>query len=381
MTTSGSSTVAFSAKACAISRRQCAESAYLARTRASMRASSIRKVGWEDRPSAARSTPGPWGPRASWHDASTCPGPRSSSMSGVAAAPYTLAFTKQNPGLQAGNDPRFSQKLRRDGPAIRRRCRNEWPCRRQIQGNAITTDWPGAQDDILMSYVWSAVGGDDILTLATPRAYDALRPGGLVLVHDFMVDDRHEGPALYSTCLHGICSRRSPTIRRPNAATLLASSRTPTCATRGFVVEPAGNGLRRDHTVDPSASPLDGRCPGAEAFFRPWPAPDRDRPGCRRCARCRSTAEHSPASRQSWPALRQRAASASSRPGWMKWAAGVADGTARRDGYLQRVDELPPRVLSTLEFETEQAAVAAREVRVGPLPGLPWSSPKDGSPW
>ena len=63
-----------------------------------------------------------------------------------------------------------------------------------VQGNAITTDWPRGQDVVLMSYVWSAVGGNDITTLAR-RAFEALQPGGLVLVHDFMVDDRHEGPA------------------------------------------------------------------------------------------------------------------------------------------------------------------------------------------
>jgi len=47
---------------------------------------------------------------------------------------------------------------------------------------------------VLMSYVWSAVGGNDIRTLAG-RAFEALKPGGIVLVHDFMVDDDHEGPA------------------------------------------------------------------------------------------------------------------------------------------------------------------------------------------
>ena len=36
-----------------------------------------------------------------------------------------------------------------------------------------------------MSYVWSAVGGNDIRTLAG-RAFEALKPGGLVLIHDFM---------------------------------------------------------------------------------------------------------------------------------------------------------------------------------------------------
>ena len=44
-----------------------------------------------------------------------------------------------------------------------------------------------------MSYLWSAVGGDDIAVLAR-RAFDALPAGGIVLVHDFMVNDAHEGP-------------------------------------------------------------------------------------------------------------------------------------------------------------------------------------------
>jgi ubiquinone/menaquinone biosynthesis C-methylase UbiE len=73
---------------------------------------------------------------------------------------------------------------------------------RHIGGNAITTDWPGEQDVVLMSYLWSAVGGDDIPILAR-RAFDALRPGGLVLVHDFMVDDAHEAPGFAAWYLLG----------------------------------------------------------------------------------------------------------------------------------------------------------------------------------
>ena len=62
-----------------------------------------------------------------------------------------------------------------------------------LPGNAVTTSWPGHQDVVLMSYVWSAVGGNDIRTLCR-RAFEALKPGGQVLIHDFMVDDGHEGP-------------------------------------------------------------------------------------------------------------------------------------------------------------------------------------------
>jgi 2-hydroxy-4-(methylsulfanyl)butanoate S-methyltransferase len=62
-----------------------------------------------------------------------------------------------------------------------------------LTGNAITTDWPSGHDVILMSYLWSAVGADDLAVLAR-RALDALPSGGLVLVHDFMVDNTYEGP-------------------------------------------------------------------------------------------------------------------------------------------------------------------------------------------
>src|SRR6266853_108437 len=34
-----------------------------------------------------------------------------------------------------------------------------------VAGNAITTEWPADQDVVLMSYLWSAVGGNDIKVL------------------------------------------------------------------------------------------------------------------------------------------------------------------------------------------------------------------------
>ena len=44
-----------------------------------------------------------------------------------------------------------------------------------------------------MSYLWSAVRGSQIEVLAK-SAYAALPPGGMVLIHDFMVDDQLMGP-------------------------------------------------------------------------------------------------------------------------------------------------------------------------------------------
>src|SRR5271166_4304972 len=71
-----------------------------------------------------------------------------------------------------------------------------------LAGNAVTTDWPEGHDVVLLSYVWSAVGEADIEVLAK-RAAAALPTGGLLLVHDFMVDDAREGPRFAAWYLLG----------------------------------------------------------------------------------------------------------------------------------------------------------------------------------
>ncbi len=110
---------------------------------------------------------------------------------GGGSGAYTLAFLKQNPGLTATilDFPETIDTARRYAAEAGLSGRVT-----HMAGNAITTDWPADQDVVLMSYVWSAVGADDVRILAK-RAFAALKPGGLVLVHDFMVDDRHEGPS------------------------------------------------------------------------------------------------------------------------------------------------------------------------------------------
>ena len=47
---------------------------------------------------------------------------------------------------------------------------------RHVEGNAITTEWPRDQDVVLMSYLWSAVGGNDIRVLAR-RAHEFAATG------------------------------------------------------------------------------------------------------------------------------------------------------------------------------------------------------------
>ena len=118
---------------------------------------------------------------------------------GGGSGAYTLAFCAANPQLSAtildfpptiDTARRFAQEA---GFAARIAHR---------AGNAITTDWPTGHDVILMSYLWSAVGQGDVAVLAR-RAVDALPPGGLVLVHDFMVDDAREGPPFAAWYLLG----------------------------------------------------------------------------------------------------------------------------------------------------------------------------------
>ena len=63
-----------------------------------------------------------------------------------------------------------------------------------LAGDARETDWPDDQDVVLMSYLLSAVDGSDIIPLFE-RSFSALRPGGQVIVHDFMLDEDRSGPS------------------------------------------------------------------------------------------------------------------------------------------------------------------------------------------
>jgi SAM-dependent methyltransferase len=64
-----------------------------------------------------------------------------------------------------------------------------------MEGDAREVSWPDANDVVLMSYLLSAVAESSAHELLG-KAYKALRPGGRLLVHDFMVDDDETGPPL-----------------------------------------------------------------------------------------------------------------------------------------------------------------------------------------
>lgn len=62
-----------------------------------------------------------------------------------------------------------------------------------IAGEALATPWPDDQDAVLMSYLLSAMPADSFRPLFD-KARRALKPGGVLLVHDFMLDDARHGP-------------------------------------------------------------------------------------------------------------------------------------------------------------------------------------------
>eukprot|EP00929_Paragymnodinium_shiwhaense_P089348 TRINITY_DN494_c0_g2_i1.p1 TRINITY_DN494_c0_g2~~TRINITY_DN494_c0_g2_i1.p1 ORF type:complete len:396 (-),score=103.91 TRINITY_DN494_c0_g2_i1:366-1553(-) len=64
--------------------------------------------------------------------------------------------------------------------------------------DATSPDWPVKDADyelVLMSYISGSVP-ESIIAALYSNAYKALKPGGRLLVHDFMVDDSMDGPAL-----------------------------------------------------------------------------------------------------------------------------------------------------------------------------------------
>jgi 2-hydroxy-4-(methylsulfanyl)butanoate S-methyltransferase len=64
-----------------------------------------------------------------------------------------------------------------------------------VAADGTTADWPADQDLVLMSYLFSGVPAIAIPDLCA-QAFAALKPGGRVAVHDFMVADERTGPPL-----------------------------------------------------------------------------------------------------------------------------------------------------------------------------------------
>lgn len=67
-----------------------------------------------------------------------------------------------------------------------------------VELDATKPDWPvedGAYEIVLMSYISGSVPAE-IIGALYKNAYTALKPGGRLLVHDFMVNDSLDSPAL-----------------------------------------------------------------------------------------------------------------------------------------------------------------------------------------
>lgn len=64
-----------------------------------------------------------------------------------------------------------------------------------VAGNALETDWPEKRDVVLLSYISGSVSEEGVAELYR-GAHGALVPGGIVVIHDFMVDDDRQGPPL-----------------------------------------------------------------------------------------------------------------------------------------------------------------------------------------
>ena len=96
-----------------------------------------------------------------------------------------------------------------------------------VAGNALDTPWPDGQDVVLISYLLSAVSTGALQALLS-RAFDALVPGGQLLLHDFMVDDDRTGPTTAALWL--LCGL----LNDPDAALLTPGVLSELVVTAGF---------------------------------------------------------------------------------------------------------------------------------------------------
>ena len=64
-----------------------------------------------------------------------------------------------------------------------------------LAGNALDVEWPDGKDAVLMSYISSSVSEQGVEALYT-KAEKSLVPGGTAIIHDFIINDARDGPAL-----------------------------------------------------------------------------------------------------------------------------------------------------------------------------------------
>jgi 2-hydroxy-4-(methylsulfanyl)butanoate S-methyltransferase len=109
---------------------------------------------------------------------------------GGGSGAFSIAFCERNPGLQVTllDFPGVLDVARTyvDAAGLGARIT-------PVPGDAARDPLPGDQDVVLMSYLVSALGADDVDGVLA-AAHASLRPGGLLVVHDFLLDDGRPGP-------------------------------------------------------------------------------------------------------------------------------------------------------------------------------------------
>jgi len=122
-----------------------------------------------------------------------------SSMLDVAggSGAFSYVFTEATPGLKS--TVLELPEVCRTGEGIKAQQPQDIQDRVSfVELDATSPDWPVSDsnyDIVLMSYISGSVPESVILPLYK-NAFKALRPGGRLLVHDFMVNDSLDGPAL-----------------------------------------------------------------------------------------------------------------------------------------------------------------------------------------
>jgi SAM-dependent methyltransferase len=116
---------------------------------------------------------------------------------GGGSGAFSYVFTGATPGLKS--TVLELPEVCRTGESIKTQQSQDIQDRVQfVELDATSPDWPVSDtsfDMVLMSYISGSVPEGVILPLYK-NAFKALRPGGRLLVHDFMVDDSLAGPAL-----------------------------------------------------------------------------------------------------------------------------------------------------------------------------------------
>jgi ubiquinone/menaquinone biosynthesis C-methylase UbiE len=111
---------------------------------------------------------------------------------GGGSGAFSIALCQRNPGLRATvlDFPNVIDVAERFVKEAKLQDRVAF-----LRGDALGAPWPNGQDVVLMSYLLSAVA-EPSFPLLFRKAWDALRPGGRLLIHDFMLHDDETGPAL-----------------------------------------------------------------------------------------------------------------------------------------------------------------------------------------